>query len=1229
MIQLILRHLRGVEGDVRPHLRIIERELRQLRQLEDTRFKTATDRAKGRAVTAATAQSWAGDDSIRQELAAEVVAAAAAAADGPVDAEQQLQYTPQMQQKMRQLALSGIKAFTAAALAETPKPAQQLTQLLSNHKAASQAAAAAAAAAEQASDGHKLLADAGEADAAATYSQHAMVLLLSAVWACHLTVPSGAFTFSQLTDALAAKGWPTAHAAAAVDAMIRAGTIKVWSSSSNPDQQQQQQQQWAWPAAPGTWPAAAASTPPAAAPSTAQPLQQLQQRQQQPLPQQPPAWTDCLLLLPDPRVKNLMKAVDDVTPYLEAATPAAAVELAMTLEYSCQLLNEPNKDAQKSIQAKRLQLLNNTPTMDERNKIIGLSGSWATMISAAARDLSTAHGVTLQQLLRFIKGLNPELQQQLLGSSSSSDEQQQQRLQGLLMQLQEVVKAVPVRIKDKRQKSLLGPPFGVFAAMPLPVFRQQRGGNVAQQQHADPAAAARLTRYAVGIVPNAEAVGRSIQLLLAGAKATTAAAVQEALTEAQQQQQQQLQQHQAHLQQQPQHGLLLQLKPPVTACLTVSTTLNLPAVVVQWLLQGEQIRQQQEQQQQEQQQQEQQQQEQQQGNGSGGGAVQRKDSKRARDGSAGADAATPATGAASNDTAAAAAAAASATAAVEGAAAAAEAAGDEAPGKRQKRDPRQQQEQQQEQSRRDDADALHLDALHSPHQAAAAAADSDKAAAATPVPAAAPADQHISAGGSPAPTAAAAAGSTQQDADMAEAAAVEHQDVEADLDALYDAEELRKQLEEQRDAAAAAELAALQAEEDAAAAAELAALDAGPGQNTAGMASTGLEAGSSRGAVAAAAGGGADVDADMADADDAEAGQELGSDDEDDGDGDVGEDEYEDDQGSDGDDDDDDAGDDDDMGAGGAAAADGSGGGGGSDEEYGGDAGPDGTGSFDAGAGSDAPTAGAADDEDEDDSEADPEDEGEFQGELGSEDGSDAWATDDEADGQLQLGITGLDGNEDECDDEDEGEAADALAAAAEEKAAQEAAAAMQKASAAAAAAAGQSVRGSLPLYSKLLAALAKARKLDTANAASSDSSAHPPQQQRPSRLHAELLQFASAAAPCAVERLFVETALQQLQGVAQQLWHQEKPEAVLFGSQVSGLGLRVCMPVTGFSLSPAHERFAFCALVVLAGLGCINSSRGTVIQRSKCVLCRTLSATTCRFAAVSGDAAASRYLTA
>jgi hypothetical protein len=59
-------------------------------------------------------------------------------------------------------------------------------------------------------------------------------------------------------------------------------------------------------------------------------------------------------------------------------------------------------------------------------------------------------------------------------------------------------------------------------------------------------------------------------------------------------------------------------------------------------------------------------------------------------------------------------------------------------------------------------------------------------------------------------------------------------------------------------------------------------------------------------------------------------------------------------------------------------------------------------------------------------------------------------------------------------------------------------------------------------------------------------------QQQGPSRLHYELLQFAAAAVPCAVERLVVSQALQQLQQVVGGLWPQAASEALLFGSQVS-----------------------------------------------------------------------------
>jgi hypothetical protein len=102
--------------------------------------------------------------------------------------------------------------------------------------------------------------------------------------------------------------------------------------------------------------------------------------------------------------------------------------------------------------------------------------------------------------------------------------------------------------------------------------------------------------------------------------------------------------------------------------------------------------------------------------------------------------------------------------------------------------------------------------------------------------------------------------------------------------------------------------------------------------------------------------------------------------------------------------------------------------------------------------------------------------------------------------------------------------------------------------SAAAAAAAGQQVRGRAPLYGKLHTALTKARQ---AGAAAGSSGSSGSQQQQPSRLHQELVQFASVAAPCALDRLIVERALQQLQGTVDNLWPGQYSKAQLFGSQV------------------------------------------------------------------------------
>ena len=85
---------------------------------------------------------------------------------------------------------------------------------------------------------------------------------------------------------------------------------------------------------------------------------------------------------------------------------------------------------------------------------------------------------------------------------------------------------------------------------------------------------------------------------------------------------------------------------------------------------------------------------------------------------------------------------------------------------------------------------------------------------------------------------------------------------------------------------------------------------------------------------------------------------------------------------------------------------------------------------------------------------------------------------------------------------------------------------------------------GRAPLYAKLQAALSRASQEGWAGSSSS-------QQQPFSQLHGELLQFASAAAPCAVEQLILERALQQLQDTADSLWPNGSPEAQLFGSQV------------------------------------------------------------------------------
>jgi hypothetical protein len=194
----------------------------------------------------------------------------------------------------------------------------------------------------------------------------------------------------------------------------------------------------------------------------------------------------------------------------------------------------------------------------------------------------------------------------------------------------------------------------------------------------------------------------------------------------------------------------------------------------------------------------------------------------------------------------------------------------------------------------------------------------------------------------------------------------------------------------------------------------------------------------------------------------------------------------------------------------------------------------------------------------DDDSSQDDEDDGEFGYELDSEDDSEAWATDDEADGQLQLGITGLGGDDDSAAAA-AGEGGDGSDAAAD--AAAEASTATQHAAAAAAAAAGAQVRGRSPLYQKLLAALNKAREGDAAAGGSNGSNGGNIVQKlqlehllrQPSRLHHELLHFAAAAAPSAVERLVVESAMQQLQQAADKAWPAHGPEALLFGSQVGG----------------------------------------------------------------------------
>jgi hypothetical protein len=958
---------------------------------------------------------------------------------------------------MRQFALQGLKASSADELADAPPAAKQLVQLLNEHRAESAATAAAR-------DVQALLADADD-ELKDAYSQHLLVLLLATVWGCNVTTPTGAFTLAQVSNLLKSRGWPTAHVAAVVETMIRAGVIRVLQGPQQQQmlqQQHQQEQQWAWPEPPGVWPAPAAAVPAAATADAQQQGEQL------------PAWADCLLLLPDVRVNKLMKSVGEVTSFLATATPAAVTEVLKTLACNCQLLTVP-KEQQQQLQQQQRQLVAGKATQDERNRVGAVANAWSVMINAAVRDVVAGYGVTVQQLLRFIRGLCPALQQQLLGPSSCN--QQRQRLEELLQQLEGVVKAVPVRIKDKRQKSLLGPPFGVFAVNKLFLFKHQTGGDAANNVHSDPAAASALTTYTAGCVPNADAVARSIHVLAAAAAASDTAAVAAAVEAARREQQQQLDRHVQQQGGQPQHSAVHQLKPPVVACLSLSQHLSLPAVVVQWLVQCEQLK------------------------------LLQQPGAADGDASAAASAAAAAAAAGRHDskrqrvsT--------DGTAAGDAAAAAGEP-GDGSASKRQKRG----------QGVDVEVDALHIDEL--PPAAAAAVAGGSS-----------------SSGG-------------LKDAVMTDAgAAAEH---EADLDALYDAEEQRRQ-----------HIAALEAQEDAIAAAELAALDAvdPAAENTTAGQPLGFERGASShqggdggdgtgvgsdSAAAAIAAEGSDMQLLLPEDDSNGEDEGLGEEEEGLGEGD-GQDDHDNDQ-------------DDDMGFDGAAAAaadgddggsDGGGGGGQGDGAEGGDADSDGEGGAADGAGSGSEEAEDEldwEDEEEDEFSQDGADGGEFEGDFGSEDDSEGWATDDEADGQLQLGITGL---------EEDLEAVPTAAAeeAAEVAAAAETAAAMQQ-SRAAAEAAGQQIRGRLPLYSKLKAALAAARGTKPAAAAGSSGGSQQQQQQQqqqPSRLHVELLQFASAAAPCAVERLFVEKALQQLQAAADGLWGAAKPEALLFGSQVSCL---------------------------------------------------------------------------